>query len=102
MSLHSLNNAIAKWERIVAGTGVDVGKLNCGLCNEYLSCQHCPVNQNTGKKHCQGTPYQAWARHHTSHHFAQPGAALTIKCPTCQELAERELEYLKSLRKQYD
>ena len=87
-TLEALNGSIAKWEAIVAGTGVDKGVENCPLCKRFFfnCCQGCPVN-DVGGYGCIGTPYDQWC-------------ALEVDKVTNdeeREYAQAELNFLKSL-----
>lgn len=61
-TLKALKGSIAKWEAIVAGTGVDDGSDNCPLCELFYDngCVGCPVAIKTRKDECIDTPYGAW------------------------------------------
>jgi hypothetical protein len=80
-TLKALKGSIAKWEAIVAGTGHDNGGDNCPLCKMFLykECHGCPVNEETGRKFCHGSPYEKWNEYHSVGH------------------AQAELAFLKSL-----
>lgn len=58
-SLAALKGSIKKWEKIVAGTGIDKGSDNCPLCMMFIEqeCKGCPVRHATGKIYCENTPY---------------------------------------------
>jgi hypothetical protein len=96
-ALKALNGSIAKWRRIVAGTGVDEGGTNCPLCKLFnygrkTGCEGCPVRDRTKLAWCYGTPYREWM----STEAAQMSAPVT----TAREraLAQKELDFLISLR----
>lgn len=57
-----MKGSVKKWEKIVAGTGVDLGSNNCPLCEAFHSsdCEGCPVAEITKQPDCEGTPYYAW------------------------------------------
>lgn len=88
-TLEALRGSIAKWEAIVAGTGVDLGAENCPLCRKFNpdlrddhlddGCQGCPVREYTGENFCRSTPYDA------------------CDDPPTKTQAQDELEFLKSL-----
>lgn len=67
-TLVALHGSIAKWEAIVAGTGIDLGAINCPLCRLFLNrlhiphlgCSGCPVMERTGKSYCEDTPYEEY------------------------------------------
>lgn len=58
-ALRALDGSIRKWEKIVKGTGVDLGVGNCPCCQLYWAndCKNCPIAIFTGKHMCFGTPY---------------------------------------------
>ena len=61
----ALEGSIRKWEKIVAGTGVDMADENCPLCQLFENCQDgegCPVDNETGDG-CAGSPYDDWSKH---------------------------------------
>ncbi len=98
----ALEESIIKWEDILAGTEGDNGIENCALCQEFYcagNCTECLVKEKTDIGGCLNTPYDGWARHHENHHNDRLFPDDTrIKCPTCQGYANKELEFLKSLR----
>jgi len=107
-TLEALEKSIEKWEKIVAEKGKDLGSLNCALCGLFITkdrkCVGCPVYMNTGQRLCRETPYIDWLKHHAYRHFnvllGNCPLMLTpcvVECPECKELAQRELEFLKSL-----
>jgi len=58
--LKGLRGSKRKWERIVAGTGIDLGAENCPLCKLYIekNCKGCPVSIATNRMNCDGSPYR--------------------------------------------
>jgi len=98
-TLKALKKAIEKWEKIVAEKGKDRGSRNCALCWLFLKneCEGCPVHAKTGRRSCRGTPYAEWVRHHAEDHFSVFSKACVIECSKCKELAQKELEFLRSL-----
>ena len=96
--LKALEGSIKKWEKIVDGTGVDEGGSNCPLCKLYHRCNPCPVAETVNKKGCCGTPWVEWRIHgfkrHTTGFFC---FSLKVECPTCKRLAQKELDFLKSI-----
>jgi len=104
-TLAALNGSIRKWKKIVEGTEVDRGTDNCPLCQMFhrrriafqrdSACDGCPVKNKSGEMYCESTPYIEWGNHHAIKH----GSASTIikNCPTCKELAQKELDFLRSL-----
>jgi hypothetical protein len=96
-----LEESIEKWEAIVAGNGGDNGIENCSLCKEFWEngCIGCPVFEKTGEYGCAGSPYDEWEDHHEYVHDHDPFPNDTkVMCARCIEIAEKELEFLKSLR----
>lgn len=106
--LTALKGSIAKWEGIIAGTTRDQRGTNCPLCKaapfreavddepQGEDCLGCPVYEKTGFGECIKTPYMQWADHQVFSHNNK-GEAMIIQCPTCLELAQAELAFLKSL-----
>lgn len=92
-TLKALKGSIRKWERIVAGTGNDQGRLNCPLCAEFLryGCVGCPVYEQ-GAPYCENTPYASWSK-------AQKGSYIPFKIHDDDTAiaAVLELEFLRSL-----
>lgn len=96
-----LEESIKKWEDIVAGKDGDKGQINCSLCQKYMhryGCKGCVVHQDTKKSYCYGTPFREWFNHHIHEHHNRFKKGRRIECPICLELAQKELDYLKSLR----
>lgn len=67
-TLEALRGSIHKWEKIVAGTGEDLGCKNCPLCQLFHTtsdidqlCDNCPVFENTKERFCGGSPYIEYA-----------------------------------------
>ena len=52
----ALLKAIDIWERRAAGEEVNEA---CPLCEKFVWCRGCPVDERTGSK-CEGTPYEGW------------------------------------------
>src|SRR4030042_4368697 len=100
VTLKALGGSIQKWEKIVAGTGIDEEALNCPLCFLFWkgkrNCIACPVFLKTGGKHCGESPYSEWIDHQNEWHHT-PKFKRQIICPTCRRLAKTELAFLKSL-----
>jgi len=98
-TLRALKKSIKKWEKIVAGKGKDKGGENCALCKLFAEdeCVDCPVYIKTGECGCGDTPYIEWRSHQSYHFYTTEEEAFVVKCPTCKELAQKELEFLKSL-----
>jgi Pyruvate/2-oxoacid:ferredoxin oxidoreductase delta subunit len=103
-----LKGSIKKWERIVEGTGKDLGSLNCPLCRLFSRrgyiirsrrgyrirgeyCDGCPIYEKVKRRYCEETPYDLWVKHRDD---------CLESCETCEiheRLAEKELKFLKSL-----
>ena len=96
-TLKALKGSIEKWERIVEGTGIDKAQANCPLCEMYgWNCMDCPVVTVGGAKAgCHGSPYSDWMKHLWEEHWGKED--MKVYCPTCKKLAQRELDFLKSL-----
>lgn len=96
-----LELSIEKWEDVKKyGSKAELGDTNCALCKEYLylggigslkNCKGCPVFERTGQIHCYGTPYKEYA-------VAKDPDRHTPRS-ILKEIAQREVEFLKSLRK---
>ena len=97
-----LEGSIKKWEDIVEGSGEDESTENCPLCEEYidldLKCEGCPVSNYTGYTFCGESPYAAWDTHLTEFHGKVLPFGKVKGCKTCDDLAQAELDFLKSLR----
>lgn len=96
-TLKALKGSIAKWEAIVAGTGVDKGPSNCPLCLAFwdnsmgeVSCLGCPVRDATGEDGCVGTPYEKWED-------LTECKDQKADTPELKKAARAELRFLKSL-----
>lgn len=93
--------AVAKWEAIVEyaeDKGVllrDRGRMTCGLCMLYwyLSCQGCPIMEDTGAIECKGTSYEDYGDAWGSYDFS--GSSEVLIRGT--EAAKEELAYLREL-----
>lgn len=95
--IEPLELSIKKWELILERKGFDEGIFNCALCNEHFInfCDDCIIKEK-GYNQCKSTPYSEWINHHINKHsFA---LYKRIECPTCEEIAKKELEFLTSLR----
>ena len=97
---NELEDSIKKWQDIIAGNDGDKGSINCSLCQQYLNdgCIGCVVQRDANQSFCYGTPFREWFNHHKKEHSMVIGRGRRIECPTCLELAKKELDYLKSLR----
>jgi len=100
-TLKVLKSAIVKWERILSGKGADKGFANCALCRLFIThkCRYCPVQLATGKRNCEGAPYERWVKHQRRVHEGEANLVpiRLTGCKTCRRLAEEELAFLKSL-----
>ena len=96
--LKALEGSIEKWEKIVDGTGIDERDENCPLCKLYWGCKSCPVADTVARAGCNDTPYMEWCKHHAKKHpdgvWCPP---MRVECPTCKRLAQKELDFLKSI-----
>lgn len=102
--LTALNGSIMKWRRVANGTMKDDGANNCPLCKLFLkasenhTCKGCPVNVDTKREGCLGSPYEVWdAAVHNEEEalngmFSEYGLSL---------LAKSELYYLLHLRQKF-
>lgn len=91
-------DTLYKWERIIAGKKVDYAKNDCALCKKYFryACYGCPVFIDTGKRHCLGTPYDAWVEHQRTEHKVQHAPFKTL-CYDCIILAQNVYFYLEKI-----
>jgi hypothetical protein len=96
-----IKKSIKKWEDIVNETGTDSGGDNCELCKKYWNkarmCFGCPVYKKTGEALCNSTPYSKWINHQFFSHKNQYKVAFYVQCPECKEIAQKEVDFLKSL-----
>lgn len=95
-----LQDEITHWENISNGIEIDFRISNSPLCQNFIGnriCYQCPVQDRTGKPHCNGTPIGAWQNHHFSVHNNFTCFYIKKGCNECQELAQKELDFLKSL-----
>ena len=85
-----------KWEGILACKNIDKGPVTCPLCHLFypINCRGCPVYVNTGKVHCQGTPYDEWERLVHDEHGKWLGSC---ESQDSIDIAVQEQEYLISL-----
>ncbi len=98
-TLEALKGSIAKWERIVRGTGGSQGSDNCPLCQIFLRdnerCYGCPVQKAVRKHLCRGTPYaDLWIPADTAYEFSEGHMA---KNDESRLAAQAELDFLRSL-----
>jgi len=94
-TLKALKGSIAKWEKIVAGTGVDRGERNCPLCKLFNNphsdnrCFGCPVRERTQRRFCRRTAYTTWWK------WGWEGS--TAETAKQKRVATSMLRFLKSL-----
>lgn len=96
----ALEGSIKKWENIVNMKEGDNGSINCPLCTEFIDddCEGCPVGEATGD-YCVNKEYDNWKKHHREvHRRVELPSTPHKKCPECKELAQKELDFLISLR----
>jgi hypothetical protein len=101
-TLEALKGSIAKWEAIVAGTGVDQGCDNCPLCLAFPGgdCTNpeggkCPVAVSTGKNDCYGTPFYDFCKAAEWDEFLD--GSVVGNSEAAHAAAQAELDFLKSL-----
>ncbi len=98
----ALEKSIIKWEKIVGGTGVDRFNANCELRIRFAlndkDCVDCPVSIEVEGIGCLDTPWMGWLEHQQDIHNNRTVKELKVECPTCRELAIKEVKFLKSLR----
>ena len=100
-TLEALEGSIKKWTAIVRSTKAkDRGMVNCPLCRlfigNYLCCLSCPVQKETGREGCKGSPYMNWLEHMQRIHSLSDYSRHK-DCSDCLRLAKAELEFLKKL-----
>ena len=85
--IRALNGSIKKWEKIVAGTDVDRGTLNCPCCKNWYKneCNRCPIAIFNDSCECLHTPYYDYA--HSENEKER------------HELAKKELKFLNEVLK---
>lgn len=92
----ALEESIAHWERLAAGTQAadeTVSSYSCALCREFFAvnrrCDGCPVDDRTGAGCTDDSPWLEayWSANHYG-----------INSPEFRAAAQRELDFLKSLR----
>jgi hypothetical protein len=97
-TLEALRGSITKWENVLKG-GPEKGEENCPLCVIFIDddCDGCPVNDIT-ESACSNNAWKKWVWHHNENHVDEPyHRTKYVECPRCKELAEQELDFLKSL-----
>ncbi|MCK5606801.1 hypothetical protein KAR91_33170 [Candidatus Pacearchaeota archaeon] len=94
-----LEGSILKWEKICKDRrSVDNSEINCLLCKAHKSCKGCPVSKRTAITGCVGTPYQRWVDHQIDVHDSSQPFRRQKGCKICDELAQKELDFLRSLK----
>ena len=94
----ALEGSIKKWEKIVQGNEEDDGIANCPLCTLFHAgaCKKCPVQLTTKAFGCGASPHEKWMKHQEEVHWLLPKRRAA--CRECQDLAQQEVDFLKSLR----
>jgi len=92
----AVHGSIKKWNRIIAGTGIDLGRYNCPLCQLFFNrCQQM-YNSQTCPFNCFGdASYRKWFKHYDKEHRKETD--LKIHCPECKESAIAVRDDLKKL-----
>jgi hypothetical protein len=108
----ALKGSIKKWEKILDGTGTDLGSKNCPLCARFLhiegidlllqveeTCVGCPVKKASGETCCRNTPYEKWWNHRQHSHLSLDDYSVgnKIECPECRKFAKQEVKFLRGL-----
>ena len=100
----ALEGSIRKWEEILASRKKEGGISDCPLCPQFRGpsgiwhCDGCPVRAASGKAFCEGTPYEDWSHHQKCRRRDGNRNAYRATDKRSRELAEAELDFLKSLR----
>ena len=100
--IRGLKGAIKHWYDIANfGAEDEDGGVSCPLCVMYAidnsnECNSCPVYLATGHKQCRFTPFSDWTTHLRWGCYDH-GRRRVVRCKTCQELANEEFEFLKSI-----
>lgn len=92
----SIKKSIKHWEDIRDGNDVEISNLSCSLCQTYISCVRCPIGIYTDEDGCKNTPFMEWHYHFDNAHPLYEGDHRVI-CEECQELAQKEVDFLKDL-----
>lgn len=113
----SIRKSILKWKKIAYEFGADAGTDNCDLCINFLNdeyshhttylvgnilCINCPVKKITGRELCLGTPYTEWIEHQKQVHNKFNSDYFFVECPTCKEIAIKEIAFLIGVLKSFD
>lgn len=109
-TLTALQGSIKKWEDIRDGTGGDMGRHNCPLCELYYTfdpyiastcCSGCPVFEKTNQIWCHGTPYERWSKLESAlidEAYDNPHGVMDhIDSNKARQIAQDEVDFLKSL-----
>jgi len=115
----ALDGSIEKWERIVEGSGLDLGIKNCPLCHLFhihykpkISlddprfywdedlCEGCPVKKKSGYSSCANTPYTDFKQYFNEYYPVDHYKYAHVFDKESKRLAMVELEFLKSLREE--
>lgn len=99
-TLEALHGSIKEWENIVDGDGVDLGTLNCPLCERFSSAicstpsrkEKCPASIWPASG-CVDTPYHDWDLYFVDY----PICKREVTSSETKRLAQAELDFLKSL-----
>ena len=92
-----LHSILYKWIPIRDGQKIDLGPIDCILCQKYCksTCTSCPVYKKTGQSFCEDTPFIEWSRHmHNSHPHALDHK---VYCEECRAIAQKEVMFLYDL-----
>lgn len=97
-----LNESIKHWEDIRDGKDIEDGRKNCSLCKVFYAngnyCANCPIcEEELNRSNCTNTPYVDWIKHFAHDHPLYKGEHRII-CERCQEIAQEEVDFLKSLK----
>ena len=98
-TMKAMNGSVEKWQKIVAGEGVDGGEDDCPLCILSIEngCEGCPVSAHTKRTRCRNTPYQEWFDHVDDFHWRED-MPYKVHCATCLSLANDQLRFLEMVR----
>lgn len=96
-TLEALKGSIKKWERVIAEGTDGTNWMDCPLCLLFWerNCRNCPVKDRTGRRMCQGSPFEAYAEARQS--SDEDGVDEIGKEPSVIAAAQAELDFLKSL-----
>ena len=96
----ALFGSIRHWKRIARGKEASHGTENCALCQEFYhsDCRGCPVQEQTGKVSCRGTPYVKFFNLADSNCW--PAEGRWARNPGAVRAAEKEVKFLKGIWKE--